>query len=155
MSPSRPPTAAPPMNSAGMASAAAGPGAVSPSSSTITVGCAPTASSSRRMTWAMQHPGRLNTTTGLSLKSRSILLSGASPPSIVSAPPNPSPPRVELAAISIAGDRKENHPPRRADGKGGSMERDGDERSNLYDQKRARKARSYGAEEAVMSGVTC
>ncbi|RRT33746.1 hypothetical protein B296_00057041 [Ensete ventricosum] len=80
-SPSKPPTAAPPMKSAGRA---AGP--ASPSSSTITVACAPTTASSRRITSQVQHPRRVNTTTGLSLIIRFILSSGASSPSIVNAP---------------------------------------------------------------------
>ena len=84
MRPSSPPTGAPPTKSAGTAAAAAADAAASSSaasSTSITVACAPTAASSCRITWHMQHPRRAKITTGLSRTSRPIRSAGASPSS--------------------------------------------------------------------------
>nr|ACL54215.1 unknown [Zea mays] len=69
MSPSSPPTGAPPTNSAGTAAAAAADA----------VACAPTAASSCRITWHMQHPRQAKITTGLSRTNRPTRSAGASP----------------------------------------------------------------------------
>ncbi|CAL9043958.1 unnamed protein product [Musa banksii] len=105
MRPSRPPTAAPPTKRVGRPAppAAAAAASSSASSSSMAAGWAPTAASSRFITWLMQQPRRLKITAGFSRISRPTLSSGASSAPSIDSPTAPLllPPAIAAtAAIS-------------------------------------------------------